>query len=202
MDVAKEAHNCMWFSGWDRKIWREKRFHHFNVSQKHTLPELVLIFRCCMHRHPRDQIQTSCGTENQSIHIYPSWQLAGSWCIYIRSTQHPVRVANKGLKGFPSKHVMILVRTVSGWGVNPMHSNLCIYVIHVYPGANHQIDITKSTPIHPSSRWNVPMLFRCFSSFSVEWETTGLILKGWETPPTLSGIESFLRVNLSCYYGT
>ena len=41
---------------------------------------------------------------------FPSW--------YLGSTPHPVTVANEGLQGFPIKNVIILVVTVSGWGVD------------------------------------------------------------------------------------
>ena len=38
--------------------------------------------------------------------------------LYVGSTPHPVTVANEGLQGFPTKNVIILVVTVTGWGVD------------------------------------------------------------------------------------
>ena len=44
---------------------------------------------------------------------------------YIGSTPHPVTVANEGLQGFPTKNVIILVVTVTGWGVDLNHTFSC-----------------------------------------------------------------------------
>ena len=38
--------------------------------------------------------------------------------LYLGSTPHPVTVANEGFLGFPTKNVIILVVTVTGWGVD------------------------------------------------------------------------------------
>ncbi len=38
---------------------------------------------------------------------------------YFWSTPQPVTVTNEGLQGFPTKNVIILVVTVTGWGVDP-----------------------------------------------------------------------------------
>ena len=43
---------------------------------------------------------------------------------YFRSTPHPVTVRNEGLQGFPTKNGIILVVTVTGWGVVPIHTDI------------------------------------------------------------------------------
>ena len=46
--------------------------------------------------------------------------------VWFRCTPHPVTVTNEGLKGFPIKHVIVLVVTVTGWGVVPRYGFLVV----------------------------------------------------------------------------
>ena len=42
------------------------------------------------------------------------------------SVYPPVTVTNEGLKGFPIKNVIVLVVTVTGWGVVPRYGFLVV----------------------------------------------------------------------------
>ena len=44
--------------------------------------------------------------------------------IFSLDLPHPVTMVNEGLQGFPIKNVIILVVTVTGWGVDPTYSLL------------------------------------------------------------------------------
>ena len=50
-----------------------------------------------------------------------SWWCLGSFCVFdfLRINRWSVPVTNEGLKGFPTKNGIILVVTVTGWGVVP-----------------------------------------------------------------------------------
>ena len=55
--------------------------------------------------------------------------------ISVRSTPDPVTVANKGLQGFPTRNIILLVATVTGWPINPTCKCVNIY-IYIYPIKN------------------------------------------------------------------
>ena len=61
--------------------------------------------------------------------------------IWLGSAPHPITVANKGLSGFPTKNVIILVVTVAGWGEDPRYGQ----VTHRgYALSTPWLDLTKS----------------------------------------------------------
>ena len=72
---------------------------------------------------------------------------------YVGSTPHPVTLASEGLKGFPTKNVIILVVTATGWGVD-LRNMLVPWRVHplkltfIEP-KNHPIE--KENHLNPTS---------------------------------------------------